>query len=182
MSDLQARMIRAAKLDVALYQDVKADPGAIGQATSVVALSGLAAGVGNFEATGINGIIAFTVVEVIGWYLFAHLVYFIGTKFVPEPQTDTTPKQLLQTLGFARAPGVLRVLALAPGGLNAVVLIVAGIWMLVTTVIAIRQTLGYESLWRAIGVCVLGLLLQTVILFPIMTPFLNLLQPDVPVQ
>jgi hypothetical protein len=54
--------------------------------------------------------------------------------------------------------------------------------MLVAMVIAIRQTLGYESIWRAIGVCVLGLLLQTVILFPLVTPFLTLLQPDVPGQ
>ena len=58
MAHLQERMIRAAKLDVELYEEVEADPTAMGQATTVVALSAVAAGIGNFQAGGINGIVA----------------------------------------------------------------------------------------------------------------------------
>jgi hypothetical protein len=46
MSSFQDRMIRAAKLDVHLYEEVEADTGAMGQAMGVVVLSSVAAGVG----------------------------------------------------------------------------------------------------------------------------------------
>lgn len=175
MAKLQERMLRAAKLDVTLYQEVKSDSTAMTQATSVVALSALASGLGNVEAGGLNGIVAVTVLEFLGWYVLTYLVYFIGTKFVPEPQTKTTPEELLRALGFARAPGVIRIFALAPG-LEVAAPVVAGIWMLVAMVIAIRQALGYESIWRAVGVCILGLLLQAVIVIAVASRFIDLPQ------
>ena len=46
MASLGNRMIRAAKLDVSLYEEVEADTGATGQAMLVVVLSSLAAGIG----------------------------------------------------------------------------------------------------------------------------------------
>ena len=41
-------MIRAAKLDVDLYEEVEADQGALGQTMVVVALSSVAVGIGSF--------------------------------------------------------------------------------------------------------------------------------------
>jgi hypothetical protein len=41
---------------------------------------------------------------------------------------------------------------------------VAGIWMLIAMVIAVRQALDYKSTWRAIGVCVIGWSIQALIL------------------
>ncbi len=43
MADLKDRMIRAAKLDINLYEEVEADPQAMGQAMTVVILSSVAA-------------------------------------------------------------------------------------------------------------------------------------------
>ena len=40
MASLQDRMIRAAKLDVQLYEEVEADQGAMAQAMTVVILGG----------------------------------------------------------------------------------------------------------------------------------------------
>ncbi len=37
--------------------------------------------------------------------------------------------------------------------------------MLIAMVIAVRQALDYNSTWRAIGVCVIGWLIQAVILW-----------------
>ena len=173
MADLKERMIRAAKLDVELYEEVEADPTAMGQATAVVALSAVAAGIGNFQAGGINGIVAGALGALIGWYVWAYLTYFIGAKFVPEPQTDTSPQELLRTIGFASAPGVIRIFALIPG-ISALVFGIAGIWMLVAMIIAVRQALDYESTWRAIGVCVLGWLLQGLILVAVLSLFIDL--------
>ena len=38
-----------------------------------------------------------------------------------------------------------------------------GIWMLVAMVIAVRQALDYKSTWRAVGVCLIGWIVQMAI-------------------
>ncbi len=173
MAQLQERMIRAAKLDVTLYEEVEADPEATGQAAAVVAISAVAAGLGTVQIAGFNGILASTIGAFAGWYVWAYLAYLIGAKFVPEPRTNTTPQQLLRTIGFASAPGVIRILFIVPG-IGPLVLVVAGIWMLVAMVIAVRQALNYESTTRAVGVCVLSWLLQGLILLTLVSPFLEI--------
>ena len=55
MANLQNRIIRAAKLDVNLYEEVEADKGAMSQAMSVVVLSSFAAGIGTFGTGGKAG-------------------------------------------------------------------------------------------------------------------------------
>lgn len=91
------------------------------------------------------------------------LTYFIGTRWLPEPQTRADHGGLLRTIGFSSAPGLIRVLGIIPG-LRGIVFSVAGIWMLVAMVIAVRQALDYKSTWRAIGVCVIGWVIQGVVL------------------
>ena len=56
MADLKDRMIRAAKLDINLYEEVEADKQAMGQAMTVVILSSVAAGVGSISSAGVSGI------------------------------------------------------------------------------------------------------------------------------
>ncbi len=163
MSTFKDRVIRAAKLDVHLYEEVEADKGAMGQAMGVVVLSSIAAGIGSIARVGIGGIILGTVIALIGWYVWAYLTYFIGTKLLPEPQTRANPGELLRTIGFSSSPGLIRVLGIIPG-LSGVVFSVASIWMLVTMVIAVRQALDYKSTLRAVGVCVIGWIIQAIIL------------------
>ena len=79
MTGLKDRMIRAAKLDVDLYEEVEADQGALGQAMVVVALSSVAAGIGRFGQGGVGGMLIAMVVAIVGWYIWAYLTYFIGT-------------------------------------------------------------------------------------------------------
>ena len=170
MASIQERMIRAARLDVQLYEEVEADQGAMGQAMGVVILSGVAAGIGNFANGGLLGTVMGTIGALAGWYVWAFLTYFIGTRFVPEPQTRADHGELLRTIGFSSAPGLIRVLGIIPG-LTGLVFSVAGIWMLVAMVIAVRQALDYKSTWRAIGVCVVGFLIQALILAVVLSMF-----------
>ena len=155
MADLKDRMIRAAKLDINLYEEVEADKQAMGQAMTVVILSSVAAGVGTISSVGVSGIFWGTFGALVGWFIWAFLTYFIGTRILPEPQTRADLGELLRTTGFSSSPGVLRVLGVLPvlGGL---VFFVTAIWMLVAMVIAVRQALDYKSTGRAVGVCVLG--------------------------
>lgn len=162
MDNFKNRIIRAAKLDINLYEEVELDERAMGQAIGVVVLSSAAAGIGSIVEGGIIGIFWGTFSALIGWFLWAYLTYFIGTRFLPEPQTRSNPGELLRTIGFSSSPGLIRVLGIIPG-LSSVIFFVASIWMLVAMVVAVRQALDYKSTWRAVGVCVIGWIVQVVI-------------------
>ncbi len=170
MANFQDRMIRAARLDINLYEEVEADKTAMGQAMGVVVLSSVAAGIGTISKTGLSGILMGTITALIAWYIWAYLTYFIGTKLLPEPQTSADPGELLRTIGFSSSPGLIRVLGIIPG-LTGLVFFVASIWMLVAMVIAVRQALDYGSTLRAIGVCAIGWVIQLVILMLLFTLF-----------
>jgi len=162
MTKFKDRIILAAKLDVNLYEEVEADTGAIRQAMGVVVLSSIAAGIGSIRTGGGGGMLVGMIAALVGWYIWAYLTYFIGTKFLPEPQTKADLGELLRTTGFSSSPGLIRVFGVIPG-LAGVVFSVASIWMLVAMVIAVRQALDYKSTLRAVGVCVIGWIIQTVI-------------------
>ncbi len=172
MSVFTDRILRAAKLDAALYEEVEADKNAMGQAMGVVVLSSVAAGIGGIGmgATGIGTILVGIAASLIGWYIWAYFTYFIGTKLLPEPQTDADHGELLRTIGFSSSPGLIRVLGIIPG-LSMVVYSVASIWMLVAMVIAVRQALDYKSTLRAVGVCAVGWVIQAVILMVLYSLF-----------
>ena len=157
------RMVRAAKLDVNLYEEVEADKGALGQAMGVVVLSSIAAGVGSIGQVGVKGIFIGTIIALIAWYVWAYITYFIGVKILPEPQTKADHGELLRTIGFSSSPGLIRILAIIPG-LAGILYIVTSIWMLVAMVIAVRQALDYQSTLRAVAVCIIGWVIQAIIL------------------
>ena len=164
MSTFKDRIIRAAKLDVNLYEEVEADKGALGQATTVVIISSVAAGIGSFQTGGFVGILMGTIAALAGWYVWAWLTYLIGTKLLPEPQTKADLGELLRTIGFSSSPGLIRVLGIIPG-LTGIVFFAAGIWMLVAMVIAVRQALDYRSTLRAVGVCAIGWIIQMLVMW-----------------
>jgi hypothetical protein len=155
------RMIAAAKLDTRVYEEVEADQSATPQALAVVVLASVAGGLG--VGANVFGIVAATVAGLVGWAIWAWLIYFIGTRWLPEPGTQADVGQLLRTMGFATSPGILRVVGLVPV-LGPIVFIVTAVWTLVTVVVAVRQALDYSSTGRAIGVCLIGWLVQVAIL------------------
>jgi hypothetical protein len=155
MASFSERMIGAAMLDPRIYEEVEADPSAMGQAMAVVAISSVAAGIGTVRAGGIVGVVVAVIVAFIGWFIWAGLTFVIGTKMLPEPQTRSDIGELLRTIGFSASPGVLRVLGFIPI-LGPLISLAAGFWMLAAMVVAVRQALDYKSTGRAIGVCVIG--------------------------
>jgi len=178
MSNFNERIIRAAKLDVSLYEEVEADTTALGQAMGVVILSSIAAGLGTITIGGPRVIIVVvfsTILALIGWYIWASITYFIGTKILPEAQTRADHGQLLRTIGFSSSPGLIRILCIIPG-LSGIVLIVASIWMLIAMVIAVRQALDYQSTLRAVVVCIIGWIIQSLFFLLLFSVIGNLLK------
>ena len=169
MNQLFDRMLRAARLDVALYEEVEADQSALGQAAIVVVLSSLAGGIGTVNLPGGPGIVVGTIGALVGWGLWALLTYLIGTKLLPEPGTEADVGQLLRTIGFSASPGLLRIFGVVPL-IGPLVALGASLWMLATMVVAVRQALDYKSTGRAVGVCALGFVVQVVIMALLLRP------------
>lgn len=171
MSPFVDRMIGAARLDPATFEAVEHDAQAMPQALGVVALAALAAGIG---AVGFGGLFALggVIAALLGWAIWAGLIWLIGTKLLPEAQTDADWAQVARVTGFAQAPGLLRLFGFLPliGGL---VVLVANIWMLVAMVVAVRQVLDYRDTWRAVLVVLVGWLIN-VLVFVALLPFSTL--------
>jgi hypothetical protein len=156
------RMIRAARLDVNLYEEVEAEPGAINQAVLVVVivsvLSGIGTGISGMMAGGILsflwGLLAGIAGSLVGWLAWAFFTWLIGTKLLKGPQTSATWTEMLRTIGFAYSPGALRLFAFIPF-IGGIIAFAALIWSLVAGVIAVRQALDFST-GRAIGTCILG--------------------------
>lgn len=161
MASFTERMIGAAMLKPQTYEEVERDTSATGQAMLVVVLTSLVSGLGAFRA-GITSVIWVILGALIAWFVFAGIVYLIGTKLLPEPQTKSDIGELLRTLGFATVPGFLLILAVIPL-VGCLVGIVVFVWRLATSVMAVKQALDYTSTVRAVGVCLLGFLAYVIL-------------------
>ena len=143
---------------------MEADRRPTGQAVGVVLLASIAGGIGSpgLGLSNLQALAAGVAGALVGWMAWAALTYLIGTRFLPEPQTRADVGELLRTIGFASAPGLLRVLGTIPViGLS--IYAIASIWMLLAMIVAVRQALDYTSTSRALGVCVLGWALSLVV-------------------
>ncbi|HLZ26017.1 MAG TPA: Yip1 family protein [Chloroflexota bacterium] len=141
-SSIVNRMMRAARLEVPLYEEVEADLTATNQALLVVVIVAVASGIGGAVAGGIiGGLVRGLLTALIGWAVWSYALYFVGTRFFGG---TATYGEMLRTLGFAQSPGVLYILGVIPvvGG---IVAIVAFIWTLVTSFIATRQALDVDN-------------------------------------
>ncbi len=145
---LVRRMIGAALLDVSTYEEVEHDSSATVQAGIVVALVAACQAIG---AWGGPGVVAGAVTALVGWLLWAGITYVIGTRLFDG---QATWGELLRTIGFAQAPGVLAVAGLIPllGGLVGIALL---FWMLAAGIVAIRQALDVTT-GKAVLTALLG--------------------------
>jgi hypothetical protein len=151
------RLIGALALDSAIYEEVEADRTATGQALGVVLLSSLAAGIGSrgIGGTTIPAMLFISATALVAWAAWALVVFQIGGRWLPEPQTRVDVGELLRTIGFAATPGLLRVLGVMSAATIPVFAITA-VWMLAAMIVGVRQALDYRSTMRAVVVCGLG--------------------------
>jgi hypothetical protein len=160
MASFTERMIGAATLDVGTYEEVEHDTTATAQAAGVVALVAIASAIGSYGVGGIGGALSQLIGAFVSWVVWAAITLFIGTK-VFNGTADMG--EMLRTLGFAQAVGVIKVLGIIPL-LGWIATLAAGIWMLVCGVVAVRQALDFTT-GKAIGTVLLGWLVMMVIAF-----------------
>jgi hypothetical protein len=164
---LTDRMVRAARLETGLYNEVEADVSATNQALTVVVITALAGGIGaalgealGGRATGVvGGLIGGVVAELLGWLVWSYVMYLVGTRVF---HGTATYGELLRTLGFANSPGVLLILRFVPvlGGLIA---LIVGIWRIVAGFIAVREALDLDN-GNTVATIVVGIVAYLIVL------------------
>ncbi len=109
-SSLIDRMKGAALLNVDTFEEVEHDADATLQAAAVVAMVAVASAIGA-SPLGAFGAIRGALAALVGWLIWAGITYLVGDKLFGG---TATWGELLRTLGFAQAPGVLLVLGFLP--------------------------------------------------------------------
>jgi hypothetical protein len=152
------RFLGAALLDVKLYQEVAAEPRFLNQAWITVLIYAMLASWGSFGRAGAVGSNIGMITAVLGWYVWAFSTYFCATKWFRETSAEVergNRKTIIRVMGFACAPGAIRILGLLPG-LGILVLVASSIWMIVAATIAVKVALNFESTARAAGATIIG--------------------------
>jgi hypothetical protein len=166
-TSLTDRMIRAARLDVALYNEVEADTSATSQALTVVVLTAVASGIGallgGFMAgrpgAAIGSLVGAVAFELIGWAVWSYVMFFVGTRMF---HGTATYGELLRTLGFAYSPGVLLIFRFIPV-LGGIIGLVVALWRIVAGFIAIREALDLDT-GNTIATIIVGIIAYVVVL------------------
>lgn len=146
---LVERMKGAAFLDVDTFEEVEHDPDATLQAAGVVAMVAVAAAIGDWQLGPISALVA-AATAIVGWLVWAGITYVVGDKLFGG---RATWGEVLRTLGFAQAPGVLLVLGILP--LTGLVLWIVPLWMAVAGFIGLRQALDIGN-WKTFFTVLVG--------------------------
>lgn len=152
---LPRRMLRAALLESALYEEVEAERRSLGQAFTVVLLASAAGALGAWLAGHPPLRLALESLEPpVFWIGASMFAYMAGVTFFRGPETQTDYAEVLRTTGFAFSPGLLRVLGGLPAfdaaGLRVPPTLLADAWVVVASIVAVRQALDFSTA-RAIG-------------------------------
>jgi hypothetical protein len=163
MTTFAERMLGAARLDPATYEEVEGDITATGQAVAVILMSSVASAIGFARLSGLDLplLAAYTATALAAWVIWSLLLYLIGVHLLPGPETRATVGEVLRTTGFAATPGVLRILGFVPV-VGTGLFVLGSVWMLAAMFVAIRQALDYRNMTRALAVCLVGWLLSLV--------------------
>lgn len=151
------RVMGSVVLSTATYEEIEGNRNATGQAFLVVLLASLATavGLGGLEA-GHSGTFAFiSILALLTWAAWSVVIFHVGGRLMPEPQTRVDVGELLRTLGFAATPGLFQVFGVVPG-LRMPLFVLTSVWMLAAMVVAVRQALDYSTVGRALAVCAIG--------------------------
>ena len=157
------RMMRAARLDSVLYEEMETEREASGQAVMIALLVSAAAGLGLGVAGLIGtagplwflwGLLGGFFACLVGWLFWVLATYLAGTTILRGHDKTVYFAHILGTLGYANSPGLLLVLCFIPM-IGWAVILLAGIWMLAAGAAALRQALEFP-MSRAFITCLPG--------------------------
>ena len=160
------RIVGAMKLDANTFEDIERDQSAIGQAIGVIALAAVSNGMGWIFYSGFSGIFTGVITSLIGYALWATVVWLVGTKLMPDPATKADFPETFRVVGFAAAPGLLSIVTIIPL-LGWLLMGVLWIWSIAAMVVATRQVLDYTDTFKAVIVVLIGFALYAFVMVTI---------------
>jgi len=174
------RVVGAMKLDPNAFEDVERDTTAMSQSVGVIVLAAVAAGIGNLFSGGFRGILYGACVSLIGFMVWSLIVWVVGTKVMPEPETKADYAETFRVLGFAAAPGlasVLLIIGVIPilGWIAAFFIwVLIWLWQIAAMVLAVKQVLDYSTIGKAVVVVIIGWVINIILTVLIMAPLFGL--------
>lgn len=163
MASFGERVVGAMSLKASTFQEIEHDTTAMGQTVGVIVLAAVSTGLGNVYYGGVSGIVGGIIMSLIGYAVWALVVWLVGTKVMADPATKADFPETFRTIGFAAAPGVLGIVTIIPI-LGWVLLVVLWLWQIAAMVIAVREVLDYTDTMKAVIVVVIGWLIQLVVM------------------
>jgi len=161
------KMLRAARLDEALYGELGADGENSREAVAAVAIVSVACGFGTgFAALLVDGGLGFfgglllgVLTSAGGWLIWALWSYWFGTAVFWGPRVDDVYRDLghkgfIRSLAFANSPRVLGFFLFIPY-LGWAVAVLASVWALVAGTLAARRVFDLTTR-RALVTCAVG--------------------------
>ena len=141
-------IFKSLKLDNSLYKD----PNNFGEtslyyAGAIIFIDGVASA---FAVSAIykTNIILTGFTSLLTWLFWAMLIYVIGIKIFTDPNTNSSFKKVLVTVGFAHAPGILRFFALTPN-LIIPIIFLTQFWIFASLIIGIKEIFSFKSTFKS---------------------------------
>jgi hypothetical protein len=172
MASFGERVVGAMTLNASTFEEIEQDTNAMGQAVGVITFAAVSTGIGNVWYGGLSGIIGGILSSLIGYAVWALIVWVVGTKVMPDPQTKADLPETFRVIGFAAAPGILGIVTIIPL-LGWLLLFVIALWQIAAMVVAVQAVLDYTSIGKAIIVVVIGWLVNLVVVAMIGLAFLG---------
>ena len=163
MASFGERVVGAMSLKASTFQEIEHDTTAMGQAAGVIVLAAVSTGIGNVYYGGVSGIVSGIIMSLIGYAVWALVVWLVGTKVMADPATKADFPETFRTIAFAAAPGVLGIVTIIPI-LGWLLLFVLWLWQIAAMVVAVREVLDYTETIKAVIVVVIGWLIQMVVM------------------
>lgn len=160
------RALRAAKLDVTLYNEVEADASLNREALYVVIIVSVLSGIGSFLSILFTGSIVGALLSLIvgiafgilAYYLFCYVAHWVGTSMF-KGQGDVG--EVLRTVGYASGVRAIGLLAFIPC-IGWIIGLAGLVWWIAASVIALREALDIDT-GNAIVTAVIGGVIVVVI-------------------
>lgn len=171
------RVVGACKLVRPIFDEVRRDPGAMGQAAIIVAATGFASGIGAFVGDSNQsftiddrtytlggsifvGVLASAIniaVALIAWVIISLIYRFVALRMLGAPESGIQWQEVARPIGFASVPSVLSIFGLIPL-LGPLLSLIGGIWAFAAQIVALSETFRVSK-WRAFGIIVVAALL-----------------------
>jgi len=155
-------IFKSLKLDSSLYKDSNNfGETSLYYAGAIIFIDGVASA---FAVSAIykTNIILTGFTSLLTWLFWAILIYVIGVKIFPDPNTNSSFKKVLVTVGFAHAPGILRFFALTPS-LIIPIIFLTQFWIFASLIIGIKEIFSFKSTFKSFGVFLIAFLIVAII-------------------